>query len=356
MNDDCVIIAGRRVGMNEPPFIVAELSGNHGGELATALALVDAAADAGVHAVKLQTYTPDTMTLDCEGRGFAVDDPASPWHGQRLYDLYGQASTPWDWHAAIFARCRERGLPAFSTPFDAQAVDFLEALDVPCHKISSFECTDLPLIRRVAATGKPLILSVGMATEQEIGEAIAAARGAGCRELVLLKCTSTYPAQPWDMHLRTIPLLREQFGCPVGLSDHSLGIGVAVAAVALGAVMIEKHLTLSRAGGAVDAAFSMEPQEFAQLVIETERAWQALGEARIGPSVGEQAALACRRSLYIARDLKAGEVVTADSLRAIRPGFGLAPKYYDSILGLRVVRDVAAGTPASWDLFERPST
>lgn len=348
---ECIAIAGRNIGPGEPPFIVAELSGNHGGSLATALALVDAAADAGAHAFKLQTYTADTMTLDHEGPGFVVDDPTSPWHGERLFDLYQRASTPWDWHAPIFARARERGMIAFSTPFDESAVDFLETLDVPAYKISSFECTDVPLIRRVAATGKPLIVSTGMASEEEIAAAVAAARAAGCREIVLLKCTSHYPADPDDANLRAIPPMRERFGCPAGLSDHSLGIGIAVASVALGAVMIEKHLTISRAGGAVDAAFSMEPHELASLVVETERAWRALGIAHIGPASGERPSLTCRRSLYIVRDMKAGEAVTKECLRAIRPGHGLPPMVYDEVIGRRVTRDVARGTPADWSLF-----
>lgn len=346
-----VRIAGRDVGEGCEPFIVAEMSGNHAGSLQTALALVDAVADSGAHALKLQTYTADTMTLDVDGPGFVVDEPDSLWRGERLYDLYQRAATPWEWHTQIFERCRQRGLIAFSTPFDESAVDFLEGLNVPCYKVSSFECTDLPLIRRVAGTGKPLILSVGMASEAEIAQSLEVAYTAGCRELVLLKCTSTYPASPDDMNLRAIPLLRQRFGCPVGLSDHSLGIGAAVAAVALGAVMIEKHVTLARADGAVDAGFSLEPAELASLVTESGLAWHALGRAEIGCAEGEQASLAYRRSLYVAEDIAAGELFTPRNVRAVRPGFGLPPVWLDRIVGRRAARAVAKGTPLSADLI-----
>jgi N-acetylneuraminate synthase len=343
------VIADRPIGPGQPPFLIAEMSGNHNQSLEKALAIVDAAADSGAHGLKIQTYTADTMTLDLDEGAFHVEHPL--WGGQSLHALYQQAYTPWDWHAPIFARARERGLIAFSTPFDASAVDFLESLDVPAYKIASFENTDLPLIRRVAATGKPIIISTGMATLAELDETVRAAREAGCRHLVLLKCTSTYPATPEHTHLRTIPHLRTLFGCEVGLSDHTGGIGAAVAAVALGATVIEKHFTLSRAEGGVDAAFSMEPAEFAQLRLETERAWQALGRVHYGPTQGERASLVFRRSLYVTEDMRAGEVFTARNLRAIRPGYGLPPKYLEVLLGKRVNRDVARGTPASWDLL-----
>ncbi len=339
------------IGPDHPPFVIAEMSGNHNGSLERALAIVDAIADAGAQALKLQTYTADTMTLDLAEREFVIDDARSLWAGRTLYDLYREAHTPWEWHAAIFERARTRGLVAFSTPFDATAVDFLESLDVPCYKIASFENVDLPLIRRVAATGKPLIVSTGLATLAEIGEAVAAARDAGCRDLVLLKCTSAYPASPADSHLRTIPHLRAAFGCEVGVSDHTLGIGAALAAVALGATVIEKHVTLRRADGGVDSAFSLEPHELKQLVEESERARAALGGVRYGPSAGELDSLRFRRSLYVVRDVRAGEPFTRDNVRAIRPGLGLPPKHLGQVLGRRAVCDLAAGTALAWDLI-----
>lgn len=344
-------IAGRLIGPNHPPFIIAEMSGNHNQSLDRALAIVDAAAAAGAHALKLQTYTADTITLNVTEGEFFIADSESLWQGSSLYDLYKQAHTPWDWHAPIMARARERGMTVFSTPFDETAVDFLETLDVPCYKIASFENNHLPLIRKAAATGKPLIMSTGMASIADLDEAVQAARGAGCRDLVLLKCTSTYPASPENTHIRTIPHLRELFGCEVGLSDHTMGVGVAVAAVALGASVVEKHFTLSRADGGVDAAFSLEPAELALLVTETLRAWQSLGQVRYGPTVAEQKSLQYRRSLYVAQDMQAGEVFTAANLRAVRPGLGLPPKFYETLLGRRVSRDVRKGTPVSWDLL-----
>lgn len=339
------------IGLDHPPFVIAEMSGNHNGSLDRALAIVDAIAEAGAHAVKLQTYTSDTMTLDLAEREFLIDDPQSLWAGRTLYDLYREAHTPWDWHAPIFERARARGLVAFSTPFDATAVDFLESLDVPCYKIASFENVDLPLIRRVAATGKPLIISTGLATLAEIAEAVGAARDAGCRDLVLLKCTSAYPASPADSHLRTIPHLRAAFGCEVGLSDHTLGNGAALAAIALGATVIEKHVTLRRADGGVDSAFSLEPQELKQLVEDGERARLALGDVRYGPSASEVNSLRFRRSLYVVRDVRAGEELTRENVRAIRPGLGLPPKELDRVLGRRAARSIAAGTALAWNLI-----
>lgn len=345
-----IVIGGRRIGGSNPPFVIAEMSGNHNQSLDRALAIVDAAASAGAHALKVQTYTADTMTLQLSGNGFSVEDSSSLWSGRMLYDLYDEAHTPWEWHRPIFERCSAHGMIGFSSPFDETAVDFLEALGVPCYKIASFEIVDLPLIRKCAATGKPLIMSTGMATEDEIADAVAAARENGCSDLILLKCTSTYPASPENTNIRTIPAMRERFGCHVGLSDHTMGIGVAVASVALGAVAIEKHFTIRRADGGVDSAFSLEPEELRALVTETERAALALGEPSFGPTDGEKKSLVFRRSLYIVKDLKEGDVLTRENLRAIRPGFGLPPKYFGDLLGRRVNRDVAVGTPASWDL------
>lgn len=351
MSDTTLRIGARRIGCDEKPFIVAEMSGNHNQSLDRALAIVDAAADAGAHALKIQTYTADTMTIAAEGAEFRIDEPGSLWRGRSLHDLYGEAHTPWAWHAGIFERCRARGLIGFSAPFDASAVEFLETLDVPCYKIASFENTDVPLVRKVAATGKPLIISTGMATQQELDETVREARAAGCRDLILLKCTSTYPASPECTNLRTIPSLRERYACEAGLSDHTAGIGAALAAVALGASVIEKHFTLSRAEGGVDAAFSLEPSELASLVQESERAWLALGEVSYGPTEAERKSLVFRRSLYVVEDVSAGDVLTTENLRAIRPGLGLPPKHIDAVLGRRVSRDVARGTPMSWDLL-----
>ncbi len=343
-----VAIAGRRIGRDAPPFLIAEMSGNHNQSLQRALEIVEAAARAGAHALKIQTYTADTMTLDLDEGEFHIEHPL--WGGQSLYALYQQAYTPWEWHRPIFERARELGMLAFSTPFDETAVDFLEELDVPAYKIASFENTDLALIRKAAATGKPMIISTGMATVAELDESVRAARAAGCRGLVLLKCTSTYPATAENSNLLTLPHLRELFGCEVGLSDHTMGLGVSVAGVALGATVIEKHFTLRRADGGVDATFSLEPEEFTQLRVESERAWQALGQVRYGPSEAEKNSLMFRRSLYVVRDMRAGEAFSPDNLRAIRPGFGLAPGHIDILLGKRVAREVRAGTPASWDL------
>ncbi|MGE3341981.1 MAG: pseudaminic acid synthase [Vicinamibacterales bacterium] len=343
-------IAGRPIGRHAPPFVIAEMSGNHNQSLDRALAIVDAAAAAGAHGLKLQTYTPDTMTLDLDEREFHISNPASLWKGTSLYTLYGEAHTPWDWHGPIFERARANGLIVFSTPFDATSVDFLESLDVPCYKIASFENTDLPLIRRVATTGKPLIISTGMATVAELDDTVRAAREAGCRDIVLLKCTSTYPATPLNTNLRTIPHLRDLFGCEVGLSDHTMGVGAAVAAVALGATVLEKHFTLRRADGGVDSTFSMEPDELRQLVVETTRAWEAMGDVSYGAIPAERASIQFRRSLYVVCDLRAGDVLTESNVRAIRPGHGLAPKYLEQVLGKRVSRDVPRGTPVSWEL------
>lgn len=344
-------IAGRMIGQNHAPLVIAEMSGNHNQSLERALEIVEAAAKSGAHALKIQTYTPDTMTLDLDEREFHIGDPGSLWTGTSLYKLYGEAYTPWEWHKPIFDRARELGIIAFSTPFDDTAVDFLESLDAPCYKIASFENTDLPLIRRVAATGKPLIISTGMATVAELDETVRAAREAGCKNLILLKCTSTYPATAENTNILTIPHLRELFSCEVGLSDHTMGVGVSVASVALGATVIEKHFTLNRADGGVDSTFSMEPAEMAQLVVETERARQALGRVSYGPTEPEKKSIQFRRSLYVVQDLKAGEVLTREKVRAIRPGLGLPTKYFEQVLGKTVKQDVKRGTALSWDLF-----
>ena len=352
MNKNSISISDRQIGNNHPPFIIAEMSGNHNQSLERALEIVEIAAKTGVHALKIQTYTADTMTLDLDRDEFFINDPKSLWYGKSLFELYQQAYTPWEWHKPIFDRCRELGIIGFSTPFDFTAVDFLESLDVPFYKIASFENTDLPLIRKVASTGKPIIISTGMAAIAELDETITTAKQAGCQNLILLKCTSSYPSTPKDTNLLTIPHLRDLFDdIQVGLSDHTLGIGVAVASVALGATVIEKHFTLNRADGGVDAAFSMEPQEMKQLVIETERAWQAMGKISYGVTAAEQKSLIFRRSLYIAQNMQSGDILTPDNLRAIRPGQGLPPKYYNLLLGKKIKVDVQAGTPVKWELL-----
>ena len=327
------------------------MSGNHNQSLERALEIVGSAAKAGAHALKIQTYTADTMTLDINQGEFHISDPSSLWAGNSLYQLYQEAYTPWEWHKPIFDRCQELGMIGFSTPFDESAVDFLESLQVPLYKIASFENTDLPLIRKVAQTGKPMIISTGMSTIAELDETVRTAREAGCQDLILLKCTSTYPANPENTNLLTIPHLRDLFNVQVGLSDHTMGIGAAIASAALGATVIEKHFTLSRADGGVDSAFSMEPEEMRQLVVESERAWQALGKITYGATEAEKASLKFRRSLYIAQDMKAGEVFTTENLRTVRPGLGLPPKYYDNILGKVVKQDVRRGTPVSWKII-----
>lgn len=351
-----MIISNCEIGLSQSPFVIAEMSGNHNRSLERALDIVGAAARAGAHAIKIQTYTPETMTIDLAGREFTIGDSGSQWAGESLYSLYEKAYTPWEWHAAIFARARELGMIAFSSPFDETAVAFLEQLGAPCYKIASFENTDIPLIRCAAATGKPLIISTGMATMAELEEAVASAREEGCRDLVLLKCTSTYPAEPLNSNLRTIADLRAHFGCEVGISDHTLGVGVSVAAVALGATVIEKHFTLDRADGGVDSAFSMEPAEMSQLVVETKCAWQALGEVTYGPTEAERKSLQYRRSLYVVEDMKQGDTFTAKNLRAIRPGLGLPPKFMKFTLGKAAARDIVRGTALSPELVAESPT
>lgn len=340
------------IGKDHKPFIIAEMSGNHNGSLEQAMAIVEAIAQSGAHALKLQTYTPDTMTLDLKEREFFISNPKSLWKERSLYDLYKEAMTPWEWHKPLFEKARSLGLIPFSTPFDSTAVDFLESLDVPIYKIASFENTDLDLIAKVAQTGKPMIISTGLATVSDIADAVDCARSNGCEDLILLKCTSSYPASPSQSHLRTIPHMAELFGCPVGLSDHTMGIGAAVASVALGAVVIEKHVTLRREDGGVDSDFSLEPHELRSLVDETARAHSALGRISYKPSEEEQGSLQFKRSLYVTEDLKTGDVLTPSNLRAIRPGLGLPVKYRRTLLGKKLKQDVSKGTAASWDLFE----
>lgn len=335
------------VGTGHKPFIIAEMSGNHNQSLERALAIVDAAADAGADAIKLQTYTADTMTLP---GAFTIEDENSLWKGRELYDLYKEAYTPWEWHQPIFERAKERGMIAFSSPFDETAVDFLEELGAPVYKIASFENTDHPLLRKVAATGKPVIMSTGAATVQEVAEGVQVLRDAGCQELILLKCTSTYPSTPENTNLLTIPHMRELYGVQVGLSDHTMGVGAAVAAVALGATVIEKHFTLRRADGGVDSAFSLEPEELKMLVIESERAQLAMGQVQYGVQKAEEKSRLFKRSVYAAKDIAAGEAFTKENIRVIRPGLGLAPKHYEELLGKSAATNIKAGTPLTWDM------
>ena len=345
-------IGSHEIGKAYVPMVIAEMSGNHNQSLDRALEIINAAAASGAHAVKLQTYTADTMTLDVDAPGFRIEDVQSLWHGRTLYELYEEAHTPWEWHAPIMNRAKELGMICFSTPFDETAVDFLEGLGVPAYKIASFENTDVALIRKVAATGKPVLMSTGMATVEELELSVRTAREAGCQDLILLKCTSSYPASPEDSNISTLPDMRERFGCEAGLSDHTMGTGAAVAAVAHGAVVVEKHFTLSRAEGGVDSAFSMEPNEMRQLVEETTRARQSLGSVQYGAGQAEAASINFRRSLYVTQDIQAGDRLDEQNVRCIRPGFGLAPKHLPEILGRRVNRAVKRGTPVAWELLE----
>lgn len=343
------------IGPGRPPFIVAEMSGNHQHSLERALQIVESAKKSGAHAIKIQTYTPDTITLDIKGGEFVIKEQESLWKNRNLYDLYQEAYLPWEWHQPIFDYCRKLGMMAFSSPFDETAIDFLETLNVPCYKIASPEIVDLDLIQKAASTGKPLIVSTGAATLMEIGDAVAAARKGGCKDLILLKCTASYPARPVDIHLRTLPHLADSFDTLVGLSDHTMGIGVAIASVALGACLIEKHFTLSRNEGGVDSAFSMEPEELQALVIESKKAWEALGSIKYEPLDAERTTHSHRPSLYFVEELPEGTVVSPQHIRSVRPGKGLAPKELSNILGLKLTKAVKRGTPVSWELFKGPN-
>jgi pseudaminic acid synthase len=331
------------------PYIIAEMSGNHNQSLERALAIVDAAAQTGAHALKLQTYTADTITM----RGaYTIDDKSSLWAGSELYDLYKQAYTPWEWHQPIFERARALGMDAFSSPFDETAVDFLETLDVPLYKIASFENTHHPLLRKVARTGKPVIMSTGVASFDDIAESVEVLKTAGCKEIILLKCTSTYPATPENTNLLTIPHMRERWQCEIGLSDHTMGIGVALAAVGLGVRVIEKHFTLSRAEGGVDSAFSMEPQEMKALVDESLKAYQALGRVQMEVQAVEEKSLLFKRSIYAGKDIAIGETLNEQNLKIIRPALGLAPKHWENIQGKKAKKAIQAGQPLSWDMID----
>lgn len=343
-----ITVSDVKIGKPHRPFIIAEMSGNHNQSLDRALSIVDAAADAGAHAIKLQTYTADTITV--EG-AYTITEENSLWKGRELYDLYKEAYTPWEWHQPIFERAKERGILAFSSPFDDTAVDFLESLNVPAYKIASFENTDWTLLKKVASTGKPVIISTGVSTLSDIDEAVRILRDNGCRDLVLLKCTSTYPASPENSNILTIPHMIDLFNCPVGLSDHTMGIGVAVAAVALGAQVIEKHFTLSRADGGVDSAFSMEPQELKSLVIESERAFLSLGKIQYGVQKAEEKSVTYKRSLYVVEDIKPGEAFTSKNVKSKRPAFGLHTRYYEQVLGRSAKVFIRRGTPLSLELI-----
>ena len=351
-NKKTVINLGNNfIGIDHPPFIIAEMSGNHNNSFERAIQIVDKVAKSGAHAIKLQTYTPDTMTINLNKREFHIDDENSLWKGKSLYDLYEEAHTPWDWHKPIFDRAIEKGLIPFSSPFDSSAIDFLEDLNVDLYKSASFENTDLPLIKKAASTGKPLIISTGMATIAELHETVEVARENGCKDLVLLKCTSTYPSEPLNSNIKTIPHLRDLFNCEVGLSDHTLGIGASIASIALGATTIEKHFTLDRNDGGVDSAFSLDPPELKSLVEESKSAWQSLGNITYGIDETEKSSVQFRRSLYIVEPMKKGEVISKSNLRTIRPGLGLPPKYIDKFIGKTVKFDIEKGTPLSWDMI-----
>jgi N-acetylneuraminate synthase len=336
------------IGASHPPLVIAEMSGNHNNDLERAKELVRAAAHSGAQALKLQTYTPDTMTINVRGGIFDINDPQSLWSGRNLYELYEEAMTPWEWHGELFGLANSLGMEAFSSPFDESAVDFLESLDVPAYKIASFESNHHPLLRKVAATGKPVIISSGASRLDDLYESVRVLREAGTQHICVLKCTSTYPATPENTNLRTIPILQSIFpDCTIGLSDHTMGIGASVAAVALGATVIEKHFTLHRAEGGVDSAFSLEPGELAALVTETERAWQALGNVQLDTQKTEENSRQFKRSIYVVKDIKVGEVLTTEHLRVIRPGDGLEPKYLEEVLGQPASRDYKRGTPFS---------
>ena len=343
-------ISDTSIGSHHKPFIIAEMSGNHNQSLERAFEIVDAAAACGAHAIKLQTYTADTLTIDRKEGLFQISDENSLWKGKNLYELYKQAYTPWEWHKPIFERAKKHGMIAFSSPFDETAVDFLEDLNVPVYKIASFENTHWPLLKKVASTGKPVIMSTGISQISDIDESVRVLRENGCKDLVLLKCTSTYPAEPSNTNLMTIPHMSELFNCHVGLSDHTMGIGASVAAVALGARIIEKHFTLKRSDGGVDSAFSLEPEELKALVVESERAYLSLGNVKYGVQKAEEKSRMFKRSIYTTKDIQVGELLDVSNIRIIRPGDGLAPKYFEEFLGRKINKYIPAGTPLTWDL------
>lgn len=345
-----ITIAGRLIGTDQPPFVIAEMSANHNGRLENAVRIIEEAKNAGADAVKIQTYRPETITINCDSPDFQIT--GTLWDGRTLYDLYEWAHTPWEWHKPLFEHARKLGITIFSSPFDTTAVDLLEDLNAPAYKIASFEAIDLPLIRYAARTGKPMIISTGMADAEEIQEAIDAATQGGCKELAILHCVSGYPAPAADYNLRTIPDMIQRYGLVTGLSDHTLDNTTAIASVALGASIIEKHFTLDRKGGGPDDSFSLEPPELIALCQGARTAWEALGEIDYGRKSSEQGNVQFRRSLYVVQDIKAGDVFTAENLRSIRPGFGLPPKHYDALLGRRINRDVSRGTPVSWDMLD----
>lgn len=338
-------IGNIKISQQHKPFIIAEMSGNHNQSIDRALKIIEVAAQTGAHAVKLQTYTADTMTIDQKGGLFDIKDPTSLWGNRNLYDLYKEAHTPWEWHEQLYRCAADNGILCFSTPFDDTAVDFLESLNTPAHKIASFENIDHPLLRKVAKTGKPVIMSSGACSLSDLAESVQVLKDAGCKDIVLLKCTSNYPASPENSNVRTIPHMRALFNCEIGLSDHTMGIGVPVAAVSLGATVVEKHFTLSRAEGGVDSAFSLEPDEMKALVIETERAWQSLGEVQYGIQETEKKSLAFKRSIYVVEDIKEGEIFTNKNLRLIRPGDGLHPRFYEGLLGKKSIWNYKRGEP-----------
>lgn len=350
MSDRSIHVGAHTVDAHHRPFVVAEMSGNHNGDLGRALAIVDAVAESGAQALKLQMYRADTITIDADGPAFRVSQGHELWGGKNLYQLYEEAHTPWEWHAPIFERAREHGLVPFSSPFDGTAVDLLEGLDVELYKIASLEIGDLALLRRVARTGKPMVISTGAASVSDVDTAVRTIRAEGNDQVVILACTSSYPASPTESNLRSIPVIRDTFDVVVGLSDHTKGIGAAVAGVALGACLIEKHVTLARADGGVDSDFSLEPHELAALATETEVAWQALGEVRLDPTAGEAESRRLRRSLYVVADVRAGDRVTEDNVRSIRPAGGLEPVHLDVVLGRTFRADAARGTALTWDL------